>query len=451
MKKTNKLIILFLALSAALGLLSCGGEEGHNCALSSPLPTGALNITIVDGTTAEPQKGIANARVILLGAERKLEFQTKTYIADADGIVVQSNFSVGDYQLKISAQGYSSVPALRFPPLPVKVNRDETTTITVELFPIDANLVVGAISGTVKSNGHPVGGALVIARDAANSYTTISAADGSYALYNVAEGEVDIAAYFRKRNFQTLSEVAVAADTTTADQNLVADGNDAYGAIISGVLQFGAGGTAQTTDVTLIDRETREVIPYMRKHTDSNNMYTMSGLPNGEFELVASMLNDGNVVDPDESVTLGAPLVTVTDGVADPRTRNFKITGAVVMDIPSTPDDAMVPELTATPTFKWRSKSSYSSADDFAIEVVNESGDVVWGGFGGLNPVEGVPAVTVSGDVYSIDYEGPELQSGRYYQLRIYAMKNVSVSDLYPNGYKLISVTENLDGVFKVE
>jgi hypothetical protein len=122
-----------------------------------------------------------------------------------------------------------------------------------------------------------------------------------------------------------------------------------------------------------------------------------------------------------------------------------------MMDTPSTPVNNEVPVLTATPTFTWHSESSYSSANDFAIEVINESGETVWGGFGGLDPVEGIPTVTVQGGIYTINYAGPALQSGRYYQLRIYAMKDDNDVNLYPNGYKMISVTENLDGVFKVE
>ena len=441
MGKTTRLIILFLALLVALGLSGCGGGGG-----SSAPPTGALNITIVDGTTANPQEGIADARVILLDVESE---PVQTYVTDNTGIVSQSKLPIGDYQLKISAQGYNSSPPPRVPPLPVKVKQGETTTATIELFPIDNNLVVGAISGTVSSGGNPVAGALVIAMGAGVSYTTISAANGSYVLYNVVEGNVDVTAYIKGLNFPTLSAVTVTADTTTTNQNLVASG--VANGTISGNIQFVAGGTAQATDITLIDRETREVIPGLRVYTDANNNYTMSGLPNGDFEIIASMLNDGNVIDPDEAVTQGDPLVTVTDGVVDPSTRSFKITGAVVMDTPSTPANNVVPELTATPTFTWHSESSYSSASGFAIEVINESGDAVWGGFGGLDPVEGVPTVTVSGGTYTIPYAGPALQPGRYYQLRIYAMKDDNDAILYPNGYKLISVTENLDGVFKVK
>jgi hypothetical protein len=441
MEKTTRLTILFLALLATLGLSSCGGGEG-----SSEPPTGALNITIVDGTTVNPQEGIADARVILLDAESEPIY---TYVTNVDGVVDESKLSVGNYQLKISAQGYNSSPPPRVPPLPVKVYSDQTTTVTIELFPIDTNLIVGKISGKVSSDNNPVAGALVIAELDGDSYTTISAADGSYILHNVEEGSADITAYIKGLNFPTLSAVIVTADTTTNDQDLFA--SDVANGTISGTLQFVAGGTDLTTDITLIDRVTREVIPGMRVYTDASNNYTMSGLPNGDFEIIASMLNDNNVIDPDEAVTQGDPLVTVTNGIVDPSTRSFKVTGAVVMDTPSTPFDNMVPVLTATPTFTWHSESSYSNANDFAIEVINEYGETVWGGFGGLDPVEGVPTVTVPGGTYTIDYAGPALQSGRYFQLRIYAMKNDNNAILYPNGYKLISVTENLDGVFKVE
>ena len=246
-----------------------------------------------------------------------------------------------------------------------------------------------------------------------------------------------------------MSGVIVTADTTTTGQDIVASG--VANGTISGNVQFVAGGIAQTSDITLIDLVTREVIPGMRVYTDATDSYMMSGLPNGDFEIIASMLNDGNVIDPDEAVTQGDPLVTVTNGIVAPLTRSFKITGAISMDTPSTPINNEVPVLTATPTFRWHSESSYSSANDFAIEVINENGETVWGGFGGLDPVEGIPTVTVPGGTYAIDYSGPELESGRYYQLRIYAMKDDNDTSLYPHGYKLISVTENLDGVFKVQ
>ena len=442
MEKTIKRVIFFLTLLAALGLSSCNGGGSS----SAPPPYGAISLTIVDGTTVNPQVGIAEARVILLDAESE---PVETFVTDANGNFNQSELLIGDYQLKISAQGYNSSPPPRVPPLPVKIYSGQTSTVTIELFPIDSNLTVGAISGKVSSGNDPVAGALVIADGEWDSYTTISAADGSYVLHNVEEGFADVTAYINGLNFPTLSAIIVTADNTTTSQDLVA--SDVSNGTISGNVQFVAGGITQTTDITLIDLVTREVIPGMRVYTDLNNNYTMSGMPNGIYEIIASMLNDDNVIDPDEAVTQGDPLVTVINGIVDPPTRGFKITGAIVMDTPATPVNNEVTVLTATPTFTWHSESSYSSVDDFAIEVINESGETVWGGFGGLDPVEGIPTVTVPGGIYTINYAGPELQSGRYYQLRIYAMKDDNDVISYPNGYKLISVTENLDGVFKLE
>ncbi|MEJ2247775.1 MAG: carboxypeptidase-like regulatory domain-containing protein, partial [Acidobacteriota bacterium] len=188
MGKTIKLVILFLALLGALVLSGCNGGGANN----APPNTGVINITIVDGTTANPQEGIAEARIILLDAESE---PVDTYVTDANGNVNQSELLIGDYQLKVSAQGYNSSPPPRVPPLPVKIYAGQTSTVTIELFPIDPNLIVGAISGKVSSGNNPVAGALVIADGDWDSYTTISAADGSYVLYNVEEGFADVTAY----------------------------------------------------------------------------------------------------------------------------------------------------------------------------------------------------------------------------------------------------------------
>jgi len=58
MGKITRLIILFLALLVTLGLMAAVVEEE-----AARRPTGALNSSIVDGTTANPQKGIASRPV----------------------------------------------------------------------------------------------------------------------------------------------------------------------------------------------------------------------------------------------------------------------------------------------------------------------------------------------------------------------------------------------------
>jgi hypothetical protein len=97
--------------------------------------------------------------------------------------------------------------------------------------------------------------------------------------------------------------------------------------------------------------------------------------------------------------------------------------------------------------------SSYASAEDYVVEVVDESGTTVWGGFDALNNY--APYVTEpQGNTPSILYNEDgtatvsPLEAGRYYQLRVYARASDTSS---PTGYTLLSASETLDGIFKVE
>ena len=81
---------------------------------------------------------------------------------------------------------------------------------------------------------------------------------------------------------------------------------------------------------------------------------------------------------------------------------------------------------------------------------MDESGETVWGGFA----PDFTPLVTVpQGNTPSISYNSdgtatlPVLEPGRLYQLRVYA----AVTDLTdPKGYRLLSASETLDGIFRV-
>jgi hypothetical protein len=83
---------------------------------------------------------------------------------------------------------------------------------------------------------------------------------------------------------------------------------------------------------------------------------------------------------------------------------------------------------------------------------VDESGETVWGGFDSTNNF--APLVTVpQGNDLSASYNfdgtatSASLEVGRHYQLRVYA----SVADTAePKGYRLLSATETLDGIFRV-
>ena len=128
------------------------------------------------------------------------------------------------------------------------------------------------------------------------------------------------------------------------------------------------------------------------------------------------------------------------------------MTGSIQLTNPASTTNSIIPELGNIPTFTWVKASSYASADYYVVEVVDESGDTVWGGFDSANNF--MPLVTVpQGNEPSIGYNSDGtatlavLTDARHYQLRVYA---AVVDTAEPKGYRLLSAGETLDGIFKV-
>lgn len=435
-----RLRLFGLVLTGLVALTACGGGGGGGGNEPEPPPTGTLGLTVVE---ADTETAIAGARVVVIDGDTGQPIDV--LITDENG-KASKVYNTGPLQLKVSSQGYDPSPAPGIPPLPVQIVKDQTTSITVDLFPITDGAARGTISGTVtNTQGQPVAGALVVAVSAADGTTVVGSTtagpDGSYILYNVPEGDVVLDTFIGGLNFDRTGTVTVVADTQT-DQPLAAAG--VAGGRISGHVSFLAI-SGSTIDITLVHPGTREVLPKLRTYT--SGQYEISGVPDGTFDIVASLENDGYVLDPDSVVKFGVPQVTIVAG-GSITGEDFDVTGSIELTNPALKADGSVPELSDTPTFTWVKNSSYASATDYAIEVVDESGTTVWGGFS-LNTSTGIlePSVTVAqGNNPSIVYAGPSLTPGRYYQLRVYAR---DVLDAAGN-FKLLSASETLDGLFKV-
>lgn len=428
---------LAMMLMAAVSLFGCDGGVGTSY---TPPPIGALNLTVVDGDTTA---GISGARVTVIDGDTGNPVGILT--TDTNGNAANTYYT-GALQLKISAEGYGASPAPGIPPLPVQIVRDQVTAITVNLFALPA-AERGTIIGQVTNNqGQPVIGALVVATAADGSQvSTIAGIDGSYVLYNIPVGNATLDTFRGGLNFASVTPVTVNLDATTTQA--IAATSLASGQI-SGHVSF-TSISGNIIDVTLLHPGTREVLPGLRTFTDNGGSYVMNGVPNGTFEIIASLDNDGYVLDPDVSVTQGIPQVTINNNAV---TKDFKVTGSILLTNPATSFDGSVTVLGSLPTFTWVKDSSYSSAEDYVVEVVDESGTTVWGGFDELNNF--TPYVTEpQGNTPSIGYNEDgtasvsPLEAGRYYQLRVYAKKNDSTS---PTGYTLLSASETLDGIFKV-
>jgi len=428
-----------LAVLIALLATACSSGSGSSY---TPRVPGAITITVVDGSNS-PATPIAAAHILVIDTSTGNPVDTLT--SNSSG-TAGGSYILDSVQLKVNAQGYTSSPVSGVQPLPVTLTPGQTSNVTITLYPLDPALALGAVTGTVFNQANtPVVGALVVADNGTDAIATNSDSNGNYILYNVPAGQVDITAWKSGYNFPTLAAITITDGQITADQNIIATGT-ASGSV-SGHVSF-TSISGNIIDITMLEPGTREVLPGLRAYTDGSGNYTINNVPNGTFEMIASLENDGYVLDPDTSVTQGVPVVTVNNNAI---TKDFKVTGGIELDTPATPVNYVVPVLSATPTFAWHQASSYSNVDYYIVEVVDESGATVWGG---IDPATMTgPVMIAKQDPITIDYnfDGsaslPTLEAGRFYQLRIYARKPDSTT---PSGYKLISATETLDGVFRV-
>ncbi len=421
-------IILFPSLLLFALLSGCSGGGGSSS--TPPPPPGKVTITVVDDQAV----AIADAQIQVFDASTGNPIATLT--SGADGIVSASYYE-DNIQLKVSAQGYAPSPAPGVPALPIALLSGQTEAVTITLQGLDPLLKIGTISGMVlDQNGLPVVGALVTANDVTSTH---SGADGGYTLYNVAEGDVSLTAWIVGLNFPTVGPVAL-LDGDNLTQDLTASG--AATGTVTGNLSVVAAGSVYSgdpIDVTLLHQGSREVIPGLRDFTTSN--FNITHVPNGTFDVIASLENDGLVLDPDTSVTQGIPTATINNNTFDMGT--LKVTGGVILTNPTPTNFAFpLPELSATPTFAWDASSAYSSVDTYAIEVLDESSNTIWGGF----DISGLPTVTVPKSQRTIGYDSDGtatavLEPGKVYQLKVYARDNGGV---------YLSASETLDGLFRI-
>jgi hypothetical protein len=159
--------------------------------------------------------------------------------------------------------------------------------------------------------------------------------------------------------------------------------------------------------------------------------WTIDGVPDGRYAILAAFENDDCVRDPDEGIA-GTQVVhiTVPDTTSSSRDItvpvSFKVTGALAIHFPG----ATVPEAVTTPlTFRWEDDSS---EDAYHIVVYDAFGNEV-------PPPYDIPGF--SGTEPSVDYAGAALVPSMVYQFRVTSL----------HGTRALSMTEDLLGVFFLE
>jgi hypothetical protein len=429
--------------------LQTGCEDGQVCEQveGEATKTGCFAPVVLNGRVVQaddPEAGIEGARVVGRD-ENGAVVSHRIAVSEGDGSYslrvptkrkADGTPSVPELLLRADAAGFATFPSGLRVALPVDVSApaksgtgyaisNQTTTIALDELTDAAGL--GSVSGKVLADD--AAGTLVVAGGASG----IADADGSYVLFNVAPGEVEVRGYAAGVSLDP-AQATVEADAETKDVDLPA--SDAPLGAVNGDVSF-VNASSQTTSVVLVVKSTfndalkRGEVPRGLRAHPVTGKYAFTDVPAGEYVVLAAFENDELVRDPDESIG-GTAIQSVTIAGEPMDVPGFKITGALGVMGPG----AEGPEaVSGTATFVW---ADDSAEDGYELTVFDTFGVEVW-------KDSEVARVTGSATVMH-DYAGPELLPG-YYQFRAVSWRAGKQGE----ARTYISATEDLKGVFIVE
>jgi len=202
---------------------------------------------------------------------------------------------------------------------------------TLQIQPVNPGNVTGSV---VDSNGAALSGATVTAA----GLTTSTAADGSYALNNLPAGQTTIQASLTGFQSGSTTVTVVAATTTAAPAITLVSGSGSItgnvkstsGTAIAGASVGFGGGTATT---------------------DANGNYTLTGVPVGTVQLVASASGFQSVT---QSVTVSGGATSTANFTLAPGVSSGSVTGKIT--------NAASGAIVTSATVSWSGGSTTSNA-----------------------------------------------------------------------------------------
>lgn len=310
----------------------------------------------------------------------------------------------------------------------------QTQQTDVGLTPVDsAAQNLPSVSGTVEVSADQKAVLVALEIAGAPSRTTIADASGTFVFFNAPAGAAKVAAYSRGVNYTAVDVNVAGADV----KDVAIKKSTVTPASLSGSVQLVAGANNAGTSVVLALEATfieslgrGEVPPGLRAPEPGtapniSGAWSITGIPDGKYVVLAAFENDGNVRDPDPGIS-GTQILRVTvangqlSGVSSPA---FKVTGAVGL---VSPGKEGVETTSTTPTFTWE---PYSNADAWVLRVFDALGNEIW-----VKPI-------LDKSTVSTVYAGPALGAGQFYQWRITAMRRLAPT----------SQSEELRGLFRVQ
>lgn len=444
------------ALFVAFGLVSaCGGDDekksNETCTVGTS--TGCSDGQVCEETTGEAPACFAPIYIkgqVTDALDQSAISGALVVARDANGAAVsgtaetdaEGNYSLAvpvkrdengapasgtSYTLRADASLYQSFPLAPRIALPIKTSEVKdgvisTSATDIALIPLPDTSGLGTITGKIDLDDPK--GTLVVA----GGVTALAATDGTFTLFNVPAGDVTVTAYRQGVNLNSES-ATVTADETVKDVVLTVATENA--ATVSGKVSIVNPGNGTDTSVILVVADTfvenaaRGEAPPGLRAANVTGAFTLEGVPDGDYVVLAAFENDFLVRDPDTCIG-GTDIVRITVAGSNVTIdESFKVTGS--LDVVS-PDGEQV--VTGTPTFEWEDDSS---EDSYTIEVYDAFGTLVWSD-------DAIPSVSGSKNV-TVTYGGPALKPGMIYQFRATSSKDSCE----------LSRSEDLRGVFKYE
>ncbi len=487
-------------LAAALLLTACGS--------SSPAPSCdvAAQTGCASGLACEPVTGgapgcfdpvVVNGRVhdlataVGLGGARVVTLDVNG--APASPVALSNTLgTVGAYSLRIpaerapdgrpaasitlraDAQGYESFPSGLRLSTPVAlggaVHAGGTWTVSTSLTDLGLQAIPGAPAGQISGSVAPPpsgAGILVVAEAGGAGLTAVPGSDGSFTIFNVADGTWQLRAYVAGFNYAPVTVTLAGGVATPSPVALVSPTATPPTARVAGSVQLVSSTAWNQTSVLLVVASTfdaariRGVAPAGLRGSQVASTWSIAGIPDGHYRVLAGFETDYLVRDPSDiggtavlefQVVGGVPLLM--DGTTSAATlQGFKITGAVrlkaplpdangacatLASLPSSP--AALPPggcttTSATPAIAWE---TYPATSVYELTVVDDTGAVAWQARVDKAATSVAYGASTAPVTSSIVAPSP-LVAGRTYQVHLTSI---------PVGGVPLSTSEDLLGVF---
>ena len=348
------------------------------------------------------------------------------------------------YTLRAQASGYQRFPFGLRQALPLDASSAEhsgedvwvienaLSTIGLIRLP-DSAAAESTISGTVVAES--CAGILVVAESNGVGLPGYSDSDCTYTIFNVPAGSYTVRGYAVDLQLSA-ADATVADGESVSGVDLVASSTEA--GLVSGSVQIVNAPGGSVTSVILAVKSTfiesagkGEAPPGLRVG-DVTGDFSIDGVPDGSYVVLAAFENDNLVRDPDESIG-GTELIELeipdADGNRSIVLPGFKVTEALGVVQPGADTPEEITDL--NPTFEW---ADDSSEEGYTISVLDAFGEELF-----ADEIE-----SVSGsDTVTYVYEGPAFEAGMYYQFRAVSFRGKDLADR-----TFISATEDLRGVF---